>query len=344
MRGRGLLILLAILVVLGGMFMFARVSEQPGEPYHQALVNINTDQVARIVIDGPKGHTELEKGPDGWRLTDPVDYPADQDLVSATLGFLSGLTSNGIISSNPEKAGLFEVDDEKGVKVSLYFAGEADPQVRIVVGKLAPGFSNTYVRVGDAPEVHQVAGALRFQLERDATAWRDKQILSFDPAAVVRVHLAGEADVAARRTDDGWAWDGPTPPDGTPSTDAVERLVRYLSSLRALDFVDQPPEAPPAPLLTVTLARDGDASPIDFVVEAEEDTRYRVVAEADPQRYLVAKGLLEPYVTDPVAALKGDAWKAEAAAPPPAGATAAPVSPAMPAPPAKPVPPKAAAP
>ena len=317
MRARRLLVLLGVLAVLGALFVAGRMAQQPGEPYHRALVNINTDQVARIVVEGPKGRTELERGPDGWRLTEPVDYPAEQDLVGGTLGFLSGLTSNAVISTNPDKAELFEVDDAHGVKVSLYFAGEADPKVRLVVGKLAPGFSNTYVRVDGEPEVHQVAGALRFQLERDPTQWRDKNVLAFEPAAIGRVLLVGGGRAAVRRTDSGWAWDGPNPPAGAPSTEAVERLVKHLSALRALGFVDEPPEPPEAPLMTITLGRAGDESPIDLVVEAGDGARYRVVAEADPQRFLVARGLLEPYVTDSEAALRGDGG-ADAAPPEPA--------------------------
>lgn len=327
MRGRWLALLVGLLAVLAALFMMGRMAQQPGEPYSRPLVTLNMDQVGRIVIEGPKGRTVLEKGPDGWRLTAPVDYPAEPELMDATLGFLSGMTSNGVISTNPDKAALFQVDDAKGLHVSLYFADEADPRLRLTVGKLAPGFSHTYVKVDDQPEVHEVAGALRFQLERDATGWRDKRVLTFDPAAIDRVTLAGGRSVAVRRDGEGWAWDvgpeGGEMPAGAPATEAVERLVRHLSALRAQDFVDEPPAAPEKPLMSITLGRGADRSPIDLVIEAEVGPRYRVVAEADPQRYLLPKGLLAPYVTDPVATLRGDSEAAAPTAPeaPPRDAT-----------------------
>jgi hypothetical protein len=302
---RGLLILVAVLVVLAGLFVAERMGEQAGEPYSQALTSLDTAEVARIEIAGPEGRTVLERRPEGWRLTEPVDYPADPDLVSATLSALTGLTSRGVISSNPDKAAVFEVDEQHGIRVALYYADDTEPRARIVVGKLSPGFSGTYVMVDGGPEVHDVPGALRFQLERDATAWRDKTVLAFDPAAITRVALRGATTAVVARSGDGWRWaDGEDATSrGAVSTEAVERLVKQLSALRASGFVDEPPPPPDEPLLAVTLTGAREGNPVDLVVEAEQEGRYRMVAEANPQRFLVLKGVLEPFVTDPVAAV-----------------------------------------
>jgi len=334
-RLRWLVFLLVVLGGLGGLLFAERMHDQPGAPVSFPLVRLDPGDVTRVVIEGPKGRTALEDVQDRWRLTEPVDYPADPELVKRTLALLSDLNSDGVISTNPDKAGLFEVDDAHAVKVALYQADDADPKVRLVVGKLAPGFTHTYVKLGDDPKVHEVPGALRFQLERDATGWRDKTVLAFDPAAIDGLTLAGAHTVTVKRGDKGWTW-GPdaagtgTPTTGAPSTDAVERLVKALSVLHAQGFEDTPPEAPAKPLLTVTLARPDDQSPIDLVVEAEEGTRYRVVAEANPQRFLIDKSLLEPYVKDPSAALAAadKAAPASAKASEPAQAPAAAPAPA----------------
>lgn len=330
MRLRWLIVLFLVLVGLGGLFFAERMSEQQSAPHPVELVRLDPGKVNRIVIEGPKGRTVLEKGPDQWRLTEPIDYPAEPELVRSTVNLLAGLSSDGVISTNPKKADLFEVDDAHALKVALYDDAEgADPKVRLVVGKLAPGFTHTYVKVGDGPAVHQVPGALRFQLERDATAWRDKTVLAFDPATIDGVTLAGKATVSVKRAGDGWAWDKAAAGKAAPGADAVERLIKDLSVLRAQAFEDTPPEAPAAPLLTVTLARKDGTSPIDLVVEAEEGTRYRVVAEANPQRFLVATGPLEPYVKDPAAALAPPpAAPAEKAGAPPAAPPAQPPAPA----------------
>lgn len=303
MRVRWLVILLLVLAGLAGLFFAERMNEHPGAPYTRPLVRLDPTQVTRVVIEAPKGRTVLEKGPEQWRLTEPVDYPAEPELVQSTVNLLSALSTDGVISTNPDKAALFELDDAHAVKVALYDGEDADPKLRLTVGKLAPGFTHTYVQVGDGPEVHEVPGALRFQLEREPTQWRDKTVLAFDPATIEGVTLAGTRTVTVKREGDGWTWDPAAAGTGTPATEAVERLIKELSVLRAQDFEDKPPEAPATPLLTVTLARHGDASPIDLVIEAEEGTRYRVVAEANPQRFLVPEGPLAPYVKDPAAAL-----------------------------------------
>lgn len=338
MRVKGLLVLLAVLVVLAGVFVAERMEEHPGAPFHAQLVSLDPATVARIEIEGPKGRTVLERRPDGWRVTAPVDYPADQSLVTSTLSLLTNLSSNALISTNPKRAAVFEVDPDHAVKVSLYAADEADPRVRLMVGKLTPGFTNTYVALAGSPEVHQVAGALRFQLERDGTAWRDKTVLSFDPARVVRVALKGKDAVAVVRGEEGWNWapDAPAPATGDVDGAAVERLVKQLSVLKAHGFDDHPPEPPAEPLLTVTLSREDGANPIDLVVEAEDSGRYRVVAEANPQRFLIPKGILADFVEDPRQALVKKAAPPEpvpaAPASAPADATPEPVPAPAPAP------------
>jgi len=319
-RLRWLVVLLLVLAGLGGLLFAERMHDQAGTTVSFPLVRLNPDDVTRVVIDGPKGHTTLEDVQGTWRLTDPVDYPAEPELVKNTVKLLAGLTSDGVISTNPQKADLFEVDDAHAEKVALYVADDADPKVRLAVGKLAPGFTHTYVKVGDDATVHEVPGALRFQLERDATGWRDKTVLAFDPAAIEGLTLAGARTVTVKRGDKGWTWDPDAAGTSTPSTDAVERLIKELSVLRAQGFEDSPPEPPATPLLTVTLARPDNQSPIDLVVEADEGTRYRVVAEANPQRFLVTKGSLEAYVKDPAAALVGSE-PAAAATPAPAATT-----------------------
>jgi len=341
MRIKGLVILLVVLGGLLGLFFAERMGEHAGEPYFRQLVSLDPEMVTRVRIEGPKGVIVLERRPDGWRLTDPVDYPADRALVEGTVSLFATLSSNGLISSNPDKAELFEVDDAHAVKVALFYADEADPRVRVRVGKLAPDFSSTYVQVDGSPEVNEVSGALRFQVERDSTAWRDKTVLAFDPAAVTEVTLKGAAATAhLRRGEDGWAWAGEPAPAGAVAGDTVDRLVKQLSALRAHSFDDNPPEPPAEPLLAVTLAREGDANPIDLVVESESEGLYRVVAEANPQRFLVPKGVLADLVPDPVKALTAPAATARAEAspapaasptvPPAASSSTSPAAPATP--------------
>ena len=306
---RSLLILLVILVALGGAFVAQRMGEHPGESAAHALVSMSPEKVQRFEVTREGQTTVIARTDDGWRITAPIDAPADGDMVDGAVTMLATLISDGVISSNPDKAPLFEVDPEHGIGVAFYGEGADTPLVRYTVGKLAPGFTHTYVTLEGSHDVHRVKGPIRFQLQKDVSSWRDRSVLRFDPVAVSRLAFFGDETLDLTRADDGWrvAGDDAVAPDG-----AVQPILKYLSTLRALSFEDAPEELTGAPLLTISIWTGGQPNPTDLVVEAEDPLGYRVVTDADPQRYLVGTDRLKELVADPKAAL---ALKGEAAEP-----------------------------
>lgn len=306
---RLLAILLVALVLLGGLFVAERLGEHSGPPGTSELVALDADRITRVEIVRPEGPVTLEKGSDGWHLTAPIDAPADQALAEGAVRTMAHLVSNGVISRNPDKADTFEVDPAHGIRVSLFYADDASPKASVVVGKLAPGFTHTYATLADSPEVHRVVGPLRYQLQRTPGQWRDRAILRLDPAQVTRVAFVGAKSLTLEKGPDGWTPEG----GGDPVPDTVvRRTLDLLAGLKAQSFVDTPVDAVANPLLTVSFWSDGEESPVDLVVETTDGDGYRVVSEANPQRYLVFASQIKELIADPARALA----MPEGAAPP----------------------------
>ncbi|MFQ5507864.1 MAG: DUF4340 domain-containing protein [Leptospirillia bacterium] len=322
MKLKTLVILLVFVLLLAGLFFAGRIDqENAGGTASGQLLALDPERIARVVLESASGRTVLVRKDGEWMLTEPISYPADSALVASTIGALVELVSDGVISSNPERASVFEVDASRGLSVSVFEDTESgQPLARLTLGKLSPDFGHTYVTLGDRPEVHQVRGTLRFRFERDAGGWRDKTVLAFDAAEIHRIDLAAEGMLSVEREADGaswrWAVDHPTPASAL-DPEKVGQLVRFLATLKAHDFVDEVPDASAEPLLIVTLHR-GAGNPIDLTVEDDVDGRYRVVVDADPQRYLVHPGPLAELAADPVSALSVTPEQAPAgiAAPP----------------------------
>lgn len=309
MRARGLLILGGVLVVLLAVFVAKQISMQSGTPQRESLLSVDPEHVTKLKITAAGEVTALERRDGRWHLTVPVDYPADERLVESTLKAATTLKGKGLATSSPDKAEQFEVDPAHGVRVALYLTSDGKPAAQYTVGKLAPGFADTFVMIGDGPEVYQVEGALRYQLVRTATAWRDKTVLNFDPSAVERVVFAGPATAAVERDGEGWHWAKTGTggaPEGDLSAGAVNGLLTYLGALTAHDFVDTPPERKGSPPLTISLEGPWE-EPLELVVEEDRNTLYRVSVSTGGQQYLLPKDRLEKWVTDPLTALTATA-------------------------------------
>lgn len=298
--GRALAILLVALVLLGGLFVAKRMGDQNGVPQSRELVALDPERIQRMEIVRPEGPITLEKGAGGWRLTAPIDAPADPDQVTGTVRTMATLVSNGVISRNPGKAATFEVDAAHGIRLNLFYAGDTEPRASVVVGKLAPGFTHTYAALSGSAEVHRVVGPLRYPLQREPGQWRDRAVLRLDPARVTRVAFAGKKPLTLDKGAAGWTPAG----GGAPVPDAVvQPALAFLTGLKAQSFIDDPVEAVAKPLLTVSLWTEGEAQPVDLVVETESAGAYRVVTGANPQRYRVFGTLIQELIDDPARAL-----------------------------------------
>ena len=83
----------------------------------------------------------------------------------------------------------------------------------------------------------------------------------------------------------------------------LKNTLLFLSRLQAADFVDEPVTNEGPPLLSISMREPDGQAATDLVVEAEQDGRYRVVVDANPQRFLISKTRLERLIADPATAL-----------------------------------------
>jgi len=128
-------------------------------------------------------------------------------------------------------------------------------------------------------------------------------VLRFMPAQITQISIARpQGQLTLIRYDDGWQLSGDKVPEPVVPVAVVDHLLTRLLGLQAIDFVDVPADIGTPPLMTLSL-QAGDTNPIDLVVEAQIDTGYRVVVDADPKRFVVATDIIQPLLDDPLVAL-----------------------------------------
>jgi hypothetical protein len=202
------------------------------------ILSFDTASVERVVVEWPDGRVELARDGEAWRLTAPLDGPADAAVVRDLLSDLAFLRATGFedAPSDADEAGfapaawraeLFLASEEEGGeprRLGLAIGSAVEDEVRLV-------------RSGQ-PSLYRIAADRLADFPSRVSAYRFKQLADFEALDARRLELRfRDADgepvaITASRTDAGWQAE-PEP----MAPEKIARLVDELSQLRADDIL-----------------------------------------------------------------------------------------------------------
>ncbi len=294
MRRLGLFAL--IFIVLAALYWLLegsalrRVPQEPG----RLLSGFAPAETARLALTSPdNGAVVLQRSGAAWQVSEQdtdAAYAADSSAVQALLDSLAALTTASMVSRNPGRHALYEVDPARGVRVE---ARDRSGLVLadVVIGKNGPNIFSTYVRAAGSDTVYLVDGILQTAASRTLNQWRDKTVFKFDPALVHAYTVSGSCSLSLRKNADGWqAGAGPA-----VNGEAAARLMRAFANLSAAGFAHGPLEefGLASPSRTVTAERAGGTSATLLLgKDANAFQQYAKTADADTV-YIIEKHLLD---------------------------------------------------
>lgn len=264
-------VLAAVALVLGGyIFLVERHGGSSDDVAHSArkvVPKFERDKVSRIEI----GATVLERKGEDWRITKPIDFPADHAAIDDLLSGVEFLESKRVIDGKPGDYGL----DKPRVVVEV-------GDVRLAVGNDDASGKAVYVqRAGDA-RVFVVDKHFADQVDKNVDALRDRRVFVFDRAQVKTVDIDG---VVLKHEGTTWRLSDGVRVDPAKMGD----LLKALEDLRVQSW--SPCGAPRK------LAVDGKAAPnvcikdIDKIhVEAEALRDRGLLATRDPKSITIESG------------------------------------------------------
>ena len=182
---------------------------------------------------------------DGRWFIDPPGYPVDPKTAQEMLDTLGGLTLTALVSESKNYA-LYELDDAQKAGVKAW---QGDQLKRdFDVGKAAPSFRHTFIRLAGDDRVFHVRDNISFRFRTRIEDLRDKTMLAFnrqdiqeirvtkDGAALTLVRTPAPAEAPAGGQAPANAWQSG---DGRPANGAaVEALLGELASLQADGFIE----------------------------------------------------------------------------------------------------------
>jgi len=265
-----------LVLLLGGLWMVQKKAREEAMTHSQvaaaaALPDIklaadDADKITKIQIqNAAKGDVVLEKQGESWRVTKPVDYPANQANVKSLLDNLKELRLKDSIDTGRTQYAAFDLEDEKAVHVQLF--KDTSKAFDLYFGK--SGTRGQMTRLTDKEGVYVTSGYSSYLYTREVKDWRDRDIVKFEDGNVISAAINNEnGNFSFSKNDDKWT--GTFKGKAIPNLEVekVKDMLRGFKSLTAEDFGDgkSPMETGLAKPATVTFTLKDEGGIIKLTV------------------------------------------------------------------------------
>jgi len=188
------------------------------------------DAVQAVRMTGPDGTAELSRATGRWTVN---GWDADGVQVSQLLNELRLMEVGDLVATNPANHQRMGVDDEGAVRVEVDVDGDTRT---VLIGDQGPRFGTAYGRLPGEDDVYVLEGDLRTHARKSVDAWRDKEIVAVDTAAVGRIEIERDGtSYAVVRGDSVWTLED----GGDVDAIQVRNVLVELSSVVASGFLTE---------------------------------------------------------------------------------------------------------
>ena len=240
-------LILGVIIAALAVYLYQRNSDRTHYTL-PTLPSLTAADITQVRISGG-GKTQALIRKDGRWVTDPQGFPADPKRVNEMLETLAGLHLTALVAESKNDA-LYELDPDHTVTVKAW---QGDQLRRdIDVGKAAPSFRHTFVKIAGDDRVFHAADNFRFRFESGLDDLRDKTVLAINRQELNEIQITkDQTSVTLTRT----PAPAETPPAGPPApppapagwqggdgrpadSAAVEMLLGDLVDLQCEAFID----------------------------------------------------------------------------------------------------------
>jgi hypothetical protein len=299
-------VLLAILVLL---VIVVLITENPFKGRAETKVRggralfpaYASDAVAHISVLGKRDTIALNREDDRWLLADGADtYPADTSGIGKMLEAIPTFTDKVVVSRNPAKQSVYQVDST-GVEVVMKGA-DGEAVAHFIVGKDGPTFSSSYLRAYETDEVLLIEQRLSHVFDRVKDAWKDRYLLRREREEIRSVTVEGP-DVSYRLEKNAEGnWELVEPEIGPAKDVEANRMVATASRFLA-DRIVAPSDTVQTgldePEWTIRVTLDDDSVHTILVGDSTEQEKRYAMLEGGRWTYLLGKHRLDAFNKQP---------------------------------------------
>lgn len=305
MNPRNTAILALVVAALGAFLYFYEIRGREEraaaeEEARRLFQGVSAEEIDAIALSASESEpVRLERAEEGWRITEPVRFPADEIRADALSSTLAGLASEAVFEA-PEPLEEYGIGAEPTLR---FWVGGTERVLH--VGDKTPIGGNTYVKTGEGGQVYAVKSYHATALDKSLAELRDAKVMDFDRDAVERIEASWPGGgVVLGKGEEGWRLLEPL--EAPADQDEVADLLADLGFLRADGFIDEvPPDAEvglDAPAFAATLvmgAGEAGEAPararIEIGAKAVDEAGRAVRGAAENALYRIAEDRLEDF-------------------------------------------------
>lgn len=201
-----------LLVVCGLLLLFILIVETPWSPKFSRHNNskslmsqLNEQEIKKISIENPEEakSATLEKRDKIWVLINGQSFPADDKKIKELINKINLIRSEEVISKNPERHELFNVDKKSGTHIVIW--NNRDKTIAdFFIGKSTES-NQQYIRLASSDETHKSNQNITSLTQQTKEDWKDKTLFESNEEEIRKLTLYKEGDeITLERKDESW--------------------------------------------------------------------------------------------------------------------------------------------
>jgi len=234
MSFRSSLIAALLLLGLGSWYYFYEFKgkarrEKSAEEAKLVFPGLDAASIQELSLHGAGGDLVLKLGPEGWRITAPIQAPADPNSLGAVVEALKTMQRDDVIDESGEHAADYGLGEAP--LGTARFVSASGTAKAVSFGIDNPTGQGAYARVQGDKAVILVSRYSKLNVLKDLKDLRDKKVWDFQPSQVESVVSTFGQGLRLSKNKEGKL--GP----GDPAK--IDAWLQQLSSLRISGFIDE---------------------------------------------------------------------------------------------------------
>ena len=266
-------------------------------------------QISKLEIITPGKSIVLNKKDDAWSI-EPKGYPADLTKVKGMLSVIGKLKLTALVSESKNYE-RYDLGNDKKIHVKAW---EGKTLARdFDVGKAAPTFKHTFVKLANDPNVYHARQDFRRKFDRSVNDLRDKTVMTYAQNTIGEITLVhdkktvslfrkeilvtspGKKETAAKASKEQkpkTIWADAKGQKESPSK--VSRLLSFLNRLECEAYIDNAKKEDfKNPVLAVSLKGEKEYALSIFAKKDKKDKTYPAVSSENDYPFTLSESQVD---------------------------------------------------
>jgi hypothetical protein len=284
------------------------------------LEGLKQSDISKIEISKNGNSIILEKRDNQWYI-EPAGYLADKTKVDAMLNVFESLALTALVSESKDY-NRYDLNPEKRITAKAW--QQATLKRNFDIGKAAPSFRHTFVRLDGDSRVYHARDNFRSKFDFTIDDLRDKTVLSFKTTDIQQVQIIkDQASVKLVRSNVP-VTPSATEPQKSESAPAaavrfewqdeggqkaneqnLNRLLTTLGDLKCADYIDdRSKDAFSAPIYTANLKGIQDHQLEIFAKLQKDDKKYPAISSDSDYPFWLSETKVQQIMINPEEMIK----------------------------------------